>query len=608
MKTVNIVNLQNPALNAETFLQNFIQGLDSEKRVVFAVYSPESGQTCPVPSTDFAELIRAWVNRIVTLPDPILPIFGRMTPNLLAAYIGVMLAGKLPAFISYPNFKISPEDYRVKLQNYQNQFRNTHFIGEQIDALTTPNTITPDELTSSNSIKWLANRDPDAPLFLQCSSGSTGLQKSVSITTRQIVAQIEYYSRAIQFSSDDLIVSWLPLYHDMGLMATFFLPLFKQASVIYIDPFDWVVNPGIQLELIEKHHGTLTWLPNFAFSFLCKVPARYDLSSMRSFINCSEPVTRGAFEKFAAHHRVQPAKFSVCYALAENVYAATQTSIGAPPSYLMIDQLVYQQNKIQILEESVITSSTVNPAVSSGKITISCGSAIEGTRVKIDCGAGEDVGEIMLSGDCTISGYFRATPSAENGWFRTGDLGFLHDNQLYISGRLKDLIINQGKNLYPQDIEEVANSFDLVHNGRVVALGYYNEELESEQALLLFEPDRPLELAQKEQLCSRMKRRIDSIFDISSQVVAVPRMWLRKTSSGKIARRSNLEKYLACKDRHFWVVGDSHVRLLWTSDRSYVDTLKNVHARWVGVFWSDDLHKFDEKVLEIISGCENKIS
>ena len=283
-----------------------------------------------VRSRQFLSRILDWSATLTELPDPIVPIFGRTSESALAAWFGAILAGKQPTFISYPSHKIQPEDYRAKLHNYRRLFQSPAFVGEEADrgcgerVLTCPR---PRRLGSQEAVNLSGAPPADTALFLQCSSGSTGLQKAVAVTTRQLETQISAYARAIRLASSDRIVSWLPLYHDMGLVTSFLLPLLTRTPVVLLDTFEWAANPALLLDTIGKTQATLCWLPNFAFCFLATIERRYDLKSVRSFINCSEPVSQNSFVRFIERHGVRPEQLSVCYALAENVFAATQTPI-----------------------------------------------------------------------------------------------------------------------------------------------------------------------------------------------------------------------------------------------------------------------------------------
>jgi fatty-acyl-CoA synthase len=172
---------------------------------------------------------------------------------------------------------------------------------------------------------------------LQHSSGTTGLQKGVALTHTAVLNQLAAYSQAIALHADDVVVSWLPLYHDMGLIAGFLLPLVQGLPLVLLSPFDWVQHPALLLQAIDRYRGTLCWLPNFAYNHCARRIRRRDkeavsLASMRLFINCSEPVRHSSHQLFLeafAAQGVTPDRLGVSYAMAENTFAVTQTRRGS---------------------------------------------------------------------------------------------------------------------------------------------------------------------------------------------------------------------------------------------------------------------------------------
>ncbi|MBF0370174.1 MAG: AMP-binding protein [Magnetococcales bacterium] len=594
-------------------VQDFFPGLTQTSYTVFSVVGVD-GEIQAVSSGELWGQISAWSQLLARHPDPIIPIFGRQTPAMMAAWLGCLLSGKLPSFIAHPSRKITPEAYGVRLANYQHHFKNRIFVGEVPDRNVAAQVLTPEDLNGVQQVEGEFDPailpDRDAPLFLQCSSGTTGLQKAVAITTRHLEAQLAAYSQAIELTPRDHIVTWLPLYHDMGLVAAFLLPLLTRTPVTFIDPFEWAANPGLLLQTLERQKGSLCWLPNFAFAFMARVKENFDLATVRSFINCSEPVSLDGFQRFSKQHGVEAGQLSVCYALAENVFAATQTKIGQAPGALVLDQKALQRHQVRILgrvgvggfgdhsaggplaepsAESLGQSTDHSPEEADlGTRVVSCGGVIDGVSVRIDRQPGEEVGEVMLAGESQVENYYGQDPPRLDGWFPTGDLGFVHEGELYLCGRIKDLIIHNGKNLYPQDLERAVENHPEVHEGRVMAMGWEDQDLGSERVLVLYEPKRFMPLAKKNSVSHTLQEMINTLFDIHSHMVAVPRKWLQKTSSGKMTRRANLDRFLAVKGQRLYVVGDSHVRIFWTGKTSHRNRFKNIEAHWVGLMWGEN--------------------
>jgi len=573
-------------------LQDWLRRLPEQNEVLFYIVTPGKNQVQAVTAPEFAERIGKWAGRLATLQQSVVPVFGRMTADMLAAWFGAAVAGKKPAFISYPSHKLSAETYREKLANYKRHFQATHIVGEPIDRDTCSGVITSEDLSGPVVTGLDRHFRANEVLFLQCSSGSTGLQKAVGIQTGQLESQLAGYLRTLDMGRhDDCIVSWLPLYHDMGLIACFLLPLLAEIPVVYLDPFEWVANPDSLLQTIEAARGTLCWMPNFAFSLLGRKRTRADLGTMRAFINCSEPVFHADMAGFVMCHGLRENQVATCYALAENVFAATQSEPGQPVRTLRVQAGALARNR-------VIPSDNRQ----TGQLLTSCGRPVPGVEIGIDAGSGQEVGEILLRGPCTVSSYYGQAPVTREGWFPTGDLGFLHEGELYICGRKKDLIIQRGKNLYPHDLEAVANLHPGVKPGRTVALGWHDPETGSEHVQLLVEsPDR-LRFHDRLALSKSLEAELDAGFGIQSRAAVVPQRWLDKTSSGKIARRANLQRFRKASGRRILVLGDSHVRVFWTGFNTHKNAYRAIQAHWAGVLWADNWRESWPLALKLCAG------
>jgi acyl-CoA synthetase (AMP-forming)/AMP-acid ligase II len=396
--------------------------------------------------------------------------------------------------------------------------------------------------------------DGDKIAFLQHSSGTTGLQKGVALSHRAVLNQIEAYGRAIQLSEQDTIVSWLPLYHDMGLIAGFVMPLVAGVPLVLMSPFKWVRDPKVFLHAIHRHRGTLCWLPNFAYNHSARVIRPrdlqgIDLSSLRAWINCSEPVFLEShqifLEKFAPYG-VQPGAFSACYAMAENTFAVTQTPIGLAPTIDWVHTRTLQEER---------RAEPGMPFTNGSTPMVSCGFPIEGTEIRILDGHGKRlperwVGEIALRSNCMLSGYYRrpeiTAQAMHHGWYHTGDMGYQANGELFITGRKKDLIIVGGKNIYPQDLEAIANITPGLIPGRSVAFGVLDKSLGSESIVMVCEiEDERLSEAERRKIEMDLRSRVVQRSEVAlSDVRLVERKWLIKTSSGKLSRSTNREKYI----------------------------------------------------------------
>ncbi|HLF89385.1 MAG TPA: AMP-binding protein [Anaerolineales bacterium] len=484
--------------------------------------------------------------------------------DLLNAFFGAILHGAIPSILPYLTEKLSPEHYRkslaalFKVAAPAAVITAPEFAEEAEKAreerplpriLLTSGILPPADISIPDYAGW--QRTPSDIVLLQHSSGTTGLQKGVALSHQAVSNQLESYRKAIRLNSDDVIVSWLPLYHDMGLIAGFLMPILLGVPLVLMSPFDWVRAPYRLMQAVSQYRGTLTWLPNFAYHFCAqKTRDRHlegvDLSSLRAVINCSEPMhveSHRMFREKFAPYGLRSSALATCYAMAENVFAVSQGGVDAPPTEDVIGLASFVGDRRAFPAPDGVPSLTM----------LSAGRPLENVEVRVLDDARNPlpdrvIGEIALRSNCMLTGYFNrpeATAQAfHEGWYLTGDLGYLADGEVYITGRKKDLIIVGGKNVYPQDLEYLANEVEGVYPGRVVAFGVYDEQTGTEEVVLIAETD-VTDPAERQRIADEIRVRVTKGTAVALRVVElVEREWLLKTSSGKIARGANREKYL----------------------------------------------------------------
>ena len=488
----------------------------------------------------------------------------------MTAFVGAMMLGAIPAFLAYPNFKVEPAKYRSGLAGVTANLRAKAVVIDEAFPDDMLGHVMLGEATkliragagAEAGEKKFADQFAESEIhsgdvaFIQHSAGTTGLQKGVALTHAAVLRQLEHLSRALKIDgAADLIYSWLPLYHDMGLIACFMLPMVCHVPVVMQSPLDWVMHPDTMLQIISEYRCTLAWMPNFAFQF---VPRRTpqsrwkqrDLSSLRALINCSEPVRTSSMLEF--QKAFEPAGFKGAalqssYAMAENVFAVTQSGLdgGQGPACLHADGQQFRSAH-RVIPVAEGTPGAVR-FTSSGRVLPQ-----HQIRIVSDAGAalGEgNVGEILVRSDCLFTGYYnRADLTAQalvDGWYHTGDLGFLLEGELYVVGRKKELLIIGGENIYPQDIEELAATHPAVRDGRVIAIGVFNPDLGTEDIVVVAELESPDLLANTVELEREIRSLIVSGMGVAVRTIFLkPPQWIVKSTAGKAARSATREKLL----------------------------------------------------------------
>lgn len=471
------------------------------------------------------------------------------------AFLGALSMGAIPAFLPTPSVRQDPEIF-WRVQDATLTRMQAALVVTEERSLSELATRTPEHARRALDVSGvpagpagtfppLAGGAEGDVAFLQHSSGTTGLKKGVELSHRAVLSQIDAYSEALAVSGEDRVATWLPHYHDMGLVACFLLPAVCGLALVCLDPFEWVLEPTRLLDVIDEHGCTLAWLPNFAFHHILRM-ARSDrtwrLATMRAFVDCSEPCRPETLEAFHAAFSgmgLCREALQVCYAMAENVFAVTQTSPGGAPRILAADRAVLASEKQ--LRAPLSPEAAVR--------LVSCGRPIATARVAIRGDGGTllpdgSVGEILVGGSTVFTGYHRAerpTDRLQGGWYATGDTGFLHDGELFVLGRIDDLLIVNGRNVYAHDIEHLLNLHASIKPGRCIALGVWSEKKGSHELVLVVEtPEGTTD--------PRLRKRISDIVSSATGVTAsvvrfVAPGWLVKTTSGKLGREANLAKY-----------------------------------------------------------------
>lgn len=485
--------------------------------------------------------------------------------ELAYAFWGAILHGAIPSIMPFLTEKLSPDRYRADLSalisvtrpaavltysEFEVEVRSALKEGDSVRAVIVAERIDGKTELDFDGLSGVQRR-PDDIVLLQHSSGTTGLQKGVALSHQAVFNQLDAYGRALALDESDVVVSWLPLYHDMGLIAGFILPILSGVHLILQSPFDWVRAPYKLMQAVTKYRGTLSWLPNFAYNFCAqKIRDRHlegvDLSSLRAVINCSEPVRweshQAFFEKFKGYGLKYDA-LQTSYAMAENVFGVTQSRLGSVPAVLDVDREAFMSARVA---KDPVEGRPSMKMMSSGR-------PLDNVKIKVldenrKEAADRVIGEIALQSDCMLTGYYHREDATQqafaDGWYLTGDYGFISDGEVFVSGRKKDMIIVGGKNVYPQDLEGLTYEVPGVHAGRSVAFGMFNEEQGTEDVVIIAEVDSE-DAAEQQRLADAIRAHVTKNSAIALRhVKVVDPKWIVKTSSGKTARSANKEKFL----------------------------------------------------------------
>ena len=485
--------------------------------------------------------------------------------ELVYCFWGAILQGAIPSIMPFLTEKLSPERYRADLSalisvtrpaaiitypDFEGELRAALQDGDSVRSVIVTGAVDLESKVDFVSLSGF-QRNPEDIALLQHSSGTTGLQKGVALSHRAIFNQLNSYGKSLAINDKDVIVSWLPLYHDMGLIAGFLLPILSGIPLVLMSPFDWVRAPYKLLQSISRYQGSLTWLPNFAYNFCAqKIRDRHlervDLTSLRAVINCSEPVrweSHAAFYQRFKDCGLKSEVLQTSYAMAENVFSVTQSQLGNIPLVEEIDREAF------LVERVARRPMEGHPTMK----MMSSGQPLENVKVKVVDETGNRlpecvIGELALQSDCMLTGYFNRPDLTEqvfrDGWYLTGDYGYLSQGEVFVSGRKKDMIIVGGKNIYPQDLESLTYEVPGVHAGRSVGFGMFSDTQGTEDVVIIAEVDSE-DAEEQQRVADAIRLHVTKNSAIALRYVKVVGPgWIVKTSSGKTARAANKEKFL----------------------------------------------------------------
>jgi 1-acyl-sn-glycerol-3-phosphate acyltransferase len=494
------------------------------------------------------------------MPGDTVAIMLPTSRQYFTTFAGVLLAGAVPV-------PLYPPTRRSQLPDHMRRHVGILANAEAALLVTVPEAVSLGRLLRSNvaSLRQVVVPDaltgaPEQPLprpgsgdlaLVQYTSGSTGQPKGVALTHQNLLANIRAMGQAAAVSPADTFVSWLPLYHDMGLIGAWLSPLYFGVTLVVMAPQVFLTRPSRWLWAMHTHRGTLSAGPNFAYEVcLSKIDEAelegLDLSSWRLAFNGAEPVSAMTVERFTQRFRrfgFHPEVMTPVYGLAESSVGLAFPPLGRGP---LIDD---------VGRDAFVRSGRAAPSAPGHPDTlrfVACGRPLPGHEIRIVDSTGREVGErqegrIEFRGPSATSGYLHnaeATRTLFKGeWLDTGDLGYLAAADLYVTGRVKDIVIRAGRKLHPAELEEAVGNLPWVRKGRVAVFGCSDAAGGAERLVVVAETRVHGAEAQDALRGAIIAATVDLLGVAPDDVVLAPAGTVLKTSSGKIRRAANREVY-----------------------------------------------------------------
>ncbi|MGI0115337.1 AMP-binding protein [Zooshikella sp. RANM57] len=496
-------------------------------------------------------------------------------PEFFEVFFGILYAGGVPVPLYPPLRQSQVEEHLRRQANILTQAGAAILIvGDELQQVgmllfglvtSLKHIKTVPELKNCGSLATPVPAGAKTMALIQFTSGSTGDPKGVVLTHANLLANIRAMGAALEVSSSDVFVSWLPLYHDMGLIGAWLGSLYFGVFAVIMPPLAFLANPSRWLRVISRVHGTLSVAPNFAFELCCKSVrdedmAGHDLSSLRMLINGAEPVsalTIDRFNKRFASYGFRPEVMAPVYGLAENSVGLAFPPVGRKP---IIDRI---ERSALTLRGAAVPAARDDPNALS---FVACGRPLIGHQIRIVDDAGYELpermqGRLQFKGPSATTGYFgnkEKTAALFSGeWLETGDLAYMVRGDIYITGRIKDIIIKAGRNIYPHEVEEQVGQLPGVRKGCVAAVASTDPHSGTEQLVLVVET-RLLDTTAREALRNKISETCSALLDVPLDIIMfVPPRTIPKTSSGKIRRAATKALYevgaLTAKPKHLWL-------------------------------------------------------
>ncbi len=540
-------------------------------------------------------------------PGDTISIMLPTSENFFYIFFGILLAGAIPVPI-YPPFRPERiEEYAMReaniLRNAQARLLITFHEAQRLSELlqvfisSLKAVVTADSLMKPNSHYKKVTVTANMPALIQYTSGSTSLPKGVLLSHANVLANIRAAGQSIQVGPSDVGISWLPLYHDMGLIGAWFICFYHAIPVVIMSPLTFLTRPERWLWAVHYHRGTISAAPNFAYE-LCIRRIKpesiqgLDLSSWRLSLNGAEAVNPNTIQKFIdkfSPYGYKPQTMFPVYGLAESTVALCFPPLNRAP---IIDRINRNKFETELMAIPALANET------KALEFVCCGSAIVGHEIKVVDAQGEvvperKIGFIYFRGPSSMQGYYQQPEITKaithDGWLDSGDMGYFANGELYITGRKKDTIIKAGRNLYPEEIEEVTSQVTGVRKGCVVAFGVEDKRQGTEKLIVVVETGE-----QNDNLRKKMSHEINEklavvLGFVPDEVLLVAPKTVPKTSSGKLQRsackQAYLDKKLQKKGLPVWMqISKLFIRGAWTKvAKGFIKVFKILYSFYVAI-------------------------
>ncbi|MCH8566697.1 MAG: aminotransferase class III-fold pyridoxal phosphate-dependent enzyme [Balneolales bacterium] len=505
--------------------------------------------------------------------------------SFVRLFWGCIAAGFIPVPLSLG----FTNDHRLKLLHVWNQlnspfllhdapdsyFDHLHKTAESVNSLETSKKIeslsyslATDEIANGSPATVLASPGPDDVAFIQFSSGSTGKPKGVSITHRKLFENMAAMRRHMQFD-DETFLSWIPLTHDMGLILYHMLPVVMHYEQILMPTQLFIRYPSLWMQKGHEHRATQTVSPNFGFRFFLdhydkKMATKWDLSSFKTVLNAAEPISRKICKSFYSTMKPFGLRDGVLrsgYGLAEATLAVSMGDPNESMKFTMLNRESLATGSRVVPEgsgldecgfehESSDADDDLNDERSNGLYFAHCGKMLDNFEYRVTDESGTTlpdltIGEIELKGIMVVDGYYNNPEKTQElmrdgGWLRTGDLGFFNEDELYITGRCKEIIFAGGLNYYPHDLEAVLSELDGLGLNKIAAAGTTNQNTGLEELLIFVQ--FKARLTSFLPLEESVRNCLMQHFGLDATHI-IPVKQIPKTTSGKLQRVLLIKKY-----------------------------------------------------------------